>query len=120
MHMRLSSTSKRVCFLLALRSLTPLRSGENMSFALQAIDHVYRPNLAVPSTLFGRGVIAAVCVARRGGTNKQKSQPTPVVMTFFHANPKNIVTLPPTNMASEGWYLEDQFPLGGTPCQVPC
>ena len=29
-------------------------------------------------------------------------------------------TLPPTNMALVGGYLEDQTPLGGTCFQVPC
>ena len=29
-------------------------------------------------------------------------------------------TLPPTNLAPVGGYLEDQFPIGGTPCEVPC
>ena len=29
-------------------------------------------------------------------------------------------TLPPTNMAPEGRYLEDEFPFEGTPSQLPC
>ena len=29
-------------------------------------------------------------------------------------------TLPPTNIALVGGYPEDDFPLGGTLCQLPC
>ena len=34
-------------------------------------------------------------------------------------NKTEATTLPSTNMAAVGGYLEDNFPLVGTPCQVP-